>query len=588
MLIKQGIPVSPGVALHKVLVLDAEDQPVPRRVIPSSRVSAELSQLDRAVSRSIQKLSELQKHTEQTLGAELARIFAFHIGMLSDDKLLEQVRTLIRADRVTAEYAVSTVLRRLEDVFLEQENKHFRDRVSDISDLERRVLDELRPEDRDKLRNLTEPVVVIAHDLTPSQTATLDRSKIMAIATDAGGQTSHTAILAHALGIPAVVGLGDMTRSVTTGDAVIIDGNRGRVIVNPDAESVLTYQQTARQYAAYASKLAELQSEPARTTDGVDIELLANIEFPTEIADALNAGATGVGLYRTEFLFLASPIPPTEDEQVERYTEAIRALDGRPLTIRTLDLGADKIAPSLGAIESSERNPFLGCRSIRLCLQNLPLFRTQLRAILRASAEGPVRIMFPLISNIMELRQAKMIFSDVQEDLDEQNIPFDENIPVGMMIEVPSAAIQATSFARETDFFSVGTNDLIQYTVAVDRSNERIASLYSAGHPAVIALVRDVIRVARRAKIGISLCGEMAGEPEFTPLLLGMGLRSMSVTPPAIPSVKKLIRSMSITQCERIARRARSFDADRDVINYLRSEVERIIPEAIGGRATNF
>ncbi|MEQ9455543.1 MAG: phosphoenolpyruvate--protein phosphotransferase [Phycisphaeraceae bacterium] len=588
MLIKQGIPVSPGVAMHKALVLDAEDQPVPRRVIPASRVNSELEHFERAVTRSITQLRELQKQTEESLGRELARIFAFHIGMLSDDKLLEQVRTLIRTDRVTAEYAVSTVLRRLEDVFLEQETRYFRDRVSDISDLERRLLSELRPAPTNKLHSITEPVVVIAHDLTPSQTADFDRTKVMAIATDAGGRTSHTAILAHALGIPAVVGLGDLTRSVTSGDTVIIDGNRGRVAVSPDAENVLGYQQEVRRYAAFATMLAEIQSKPAETTDGVAIELMANIEFPSEIEEALSAGAMGVGLYRTEFLFLASPVPPTENDQVASYTEAIRALDGKPLTIRTLDLGADKIAPSLGSLESSERNPFLGCRSIRLCLQNLPLFRNQLRAILRASAEGPVKIMFPLISNIMELRQAKMIFADVREDLEDQGVPFDPDIPLGMMIEVPSAAIQANCFAKECDFFSVGTNDLIQYTVAVDRSNERIASLYSGGHPAVISLVRDVIRVARRAKIGVSLCGEMAGEPEFALLLLGLGLRSLSVTPPAIPTVKKLIRSVSIGHCERIARKARSFDSDREVMKYLRDELERTLPEAFGGRSTTY
>lgn len=588
MLIKQGIPVSPGVALHKALVLDSEDQPVPRRVIPASRVDQEINHLERAIERSINQLRELEQQTTENLGTELARIFAFHIGMLNDDNLLDQVRTLIRADRVTAEYAVYTVLRRLEDVFLEQDSSYFRERVGDINDLQRRMLRELRPTPKSKLHDISEPVIVVAHDLTPSQTADFDRSKVMAIAIDAGGRTSHTAILAHALGIPAVVGLGDLTQSVTSGDAVIIDGNLGRVVINPDSESVLAYQQAARRFAAFTTQLAEIQSKPAETTDGVEVELLANIEFPTEIHDALSTGAVGVGLYRTEFLYIGSDTVPTEDDQVNSYVEAIKSLDGKPLTIRTLDLGADKIAPSIGSFTNAERNPFLGCRSIRLCLQNLPLFRTQLRAILRASAEGPIRVMFPLISNIMELRQARMIFSDVCEDLEEQGIDFDPSIPVGMMIEVPSAAIQAATFAREVDFFSVGTNDLIQYTVAVDRSNERIASLYSAGHPAVISLVRDVIRVAKRAKIGVSLCGEMAGEPEFALLLLGLGLRSLSLTPPAIPGVKKLIRSVSMAQCERIARRARGFDSDREVINYLRDEVERMMPEAFGGRSITY
>jgi phosphoenolpyruvate-protein phosphotransferase (PTS system enzyme I) len=320
------------------------------------------------------------------------------------------------------------------------------------------------------------------------------------------------------------------------------------------------------------------------TLDGTAIDVMANIEFPQEIVTALEKGAAGIGLFRTEFLYLASEGEPTEQEQYEAYHKAVQLLQGRPLTIRTLDLGADKLFHQQDG-EMVERNPFLGCRSIRLCLQNLSLFKTQLRAILRASAEGQVRIMFPMISSIMELRQARMILSDVQEDLEEQGIAFHRDNPVGMMIEVPSAALQAKALAPEVDFFSIGTNDLIQYTVAVDRGNERVASLYSAAHPAVLMLIKEVVRAANRGKVSVSICGEMAGEPWFVPLLLGMGMRSLSVTPPAVPEVKRVVRSVTIAQCQRIARRAAAFETDREVLNYLQDQLQRLIPEVFDGRS---
>ncbi len=500
--------------------------------------------------------------------------------MLADRQFTGQVRSMIESEHVTAEYAVYAVLRRLSQVFLSHESRYLRERVSDVWDLERRILKHLIGDVQTELSQLQHPAVVIAHDLMPSQTAALDREKIKAIATDAGGRTSHTAILAHALGIPAIVGLENASRSISTGDMVIIDGNRGVVVIDPDAETLMEYRAAARKIAAFEDTLGELKALPAVTRDGTAITLHANIEFPDEIREALENGAGGIGLYRTEFLFLASDVQPTEQEQYETYVEAIRNLDGRPLTIRTLDLGADKVRPGVGepGAESIERNPFLGCRSIRLCLQNLPLFKTQLRAILRASTEGPVRIMFPLISSIMELRQSRMVLSDVMEDLEDQGIPYARDIPVGIMVEVPSTALQIRTFQRESDFFSIGTNDLIQYTVAVDRGNERIASLYSAGHPAVIALVKEVVRAANRADKEVSLCGEMAGDPEFTMLLLGLGLRTLSITPPAIPEVKKIIRAVSLDQCRRVARKVSGFESDREVINYLRGELNKLYP----------
>ena len=581
--IKQGIQVSAGVAIAQAVVVDAEDVRIPRHTISASKIPSEHGRLEAAIHQSLADIDQLREQASATLGPELAKIFDFHAGMLRDPHLTGQIQKLIESEKVTAEYAVYVVLRRQAMMIRNLDNRYFRQRVKDVWDIERRILGHLIGHTRAELGHLQHDAVVIAHDLTPSQTASLDKSKIKALATDAGGSTSHTAILAHALGIPAVVGLEDVTGAVNTGDTVIIDGNRGTVIVRPDAAQLMTYRKTVRRIADHETTLDGFGQLPAVTKDGTEINIQANIEFPSEISAALEKGATGIGLYRTEFLYLASDSEPSEDQQYEAYMEAVVKLAGRPLTIRTLDLGADKLASDDADLDHIERNPFLGCRSIRLCLQNLPLFKTQLRAILRASTSGPIRVMFPLISNMMELRQAKMIMNDVMEDLHDEGIAYADDLPIGIMVEVPSTAIQIKIYADEVDFLSVGTNDLIQYTLAVDRGNERVASLYSAAHPSVIQLIKDVLRTANRTQTDISLCGEMAGEPEYVMLLLGLGYRSLSMTPPAIPEVKKIIRSVSLTQCRRVARRASNFESDREVFNYLRSEARKVVPEVFEG-----
>ncbi|XAL99883.1 phosphoenolpyruvate--protein phosphotransferase [Phycisphaeraceae bacterium D3-23] len=586
---RKGIPVSPGVAISRAVVLDTDEEAVPRRSMAAELLPAEHDRLANAITASMDELRGLHAETASVLGDQLADIFSFHLGMLADKTLTARMDAVIDSEQVTAEFAVYTVMQDLADQFLGQDNAFFRERVVDIYDLKRRLLHQLVGERASVLDSIDQPAIVVAHDLTPSQTASLDRSKIRGIAIDVGGRTSHTAILAHALGIPAIVGLKDITRRATNGQQVIIDGNRGLVHIEPNADQLLETRQEARELREQAKLLRKLRNEPAITTDGTEIKLLANIEFPEEIPQALDYGATGVGLYRTEFLFMGADHEPTEEEQYEAYATAIKLLDGRPLTIRTLDLGADKVAPSVAQLhDHHEYNPFLGCRSIRLCLQHLDLFRTQLRAILRASALGPIQIMFPLISNIMELRQAKMILGDVREDLEDQGYELGNNVPIGMMMEVPSAALQATAFAKEVDFFSIGTNDLIQYTVAVDRSNERIANLYSGAHPAVLTLVKEIVRAANRSKIGVSLCGEMGGEPEFTMLLLGLGLRTLSISPPAIPEIKQLTRTVGIERCKRVARRAVGYDSDREVYNYLRDEMNKLMPGTFTGRSMNY
>jgi len=586
---RKGIPVSPGVAISRAVVLDTDEEAVPRRTLSAELLPAEHERLAEAISASVEELRGLHEETASVLGNQLADIFSFHLGMLADPTLTARMDAVIDSESVSAEYAVYAVMQDVADQFLGQDNAFFRERVVDIYDLKKRLLNQLVGERASVLESIDQPSVVFAHDLTPSQTASLDRKLIRAIAIDVGGRTSHTAILAHALGIPAIVGLKDITRRVKTGQQVIVDGNRGMVHIDPDAAQLLEYRQEARLLKEQAAVLRKLRDEPAVTTDGTEIKLMANIEFPEEIPQALEYGATGVGLYRTEFLFMGADHEPTEEEQYEAYATAIKLLDGRPLTIRTLDLGADKVAPAVAELhDHHEFNPFLGCRSIRLCLQHLDLFRTQLRAILRASALGPVQIMFPLISNIMELRQAKMILGDVREDLEDQGYELGNDVPVGMMMEVPSAALQATAFAKEVDFFSIGTNDLIQYTVAVDRSNERIANLYSGAHPAVLTLVKEIVRAANRSKIGVSLCGEMGGEPEFTMLLLGLGLRTFSISPPAIPEIKQLTRTVGIERCKRVARKAGGYESDREVYNYLRDEMNKLMPGTFTGRSMNY
>lgn len=585
---RRGIPVSPGIAIAKAVVLDNDEHTVSKRHVAKDKLQAEHDLVDAAIADALQDLEDLRGQTASVLGSQLADIFGFHAGLLKDKAIVSRFHAVIDGESVTGAYAVFSVMQDLADQFLAQDNAFFRERVSDIYDLKRRLLTELIGEQRSALSGLTEPAIVVAHDLTPSQTAALDRKLIRGLATDLGGRTSHTAILAHALGIPAVVGLKDITKRAATGDTIILDGHRGHAVLQPDAAQLLESRQEARAYREEEKALKKLADQPAITTDGTSIDLLANIEFTDEVPEALAYGAEGIGLYRTEFLFMDDDGVPTEEQQYQTYKDAVEALGGKPLTIRTLDLGADKIAPGLMDLhDEAEPNPFLGCRSIRLCLQHLDLFRTQLRAILRASAHGPVRIMFPLICNIMELRQAKMVLSDVREDLEDQGIAVGDT-PVGMMIEVPSAALQASTLAKEVDFFSIGTNDLIQYTVAVDRSNERIASLYSGAHPAVLELIKNVIRAANHAKIGVSLCGEMAGDPEFTLVLLGYGLRTLSITPPAIPGIKRVVRSVGIERCKRIARKASSFDNDREVMNYLREELNRITPGAVAGRSMNY
>ncbi len=579
--IKRGIAVSPGVAIGPALVLDTDWYRIPQRFIVPEARDAEVARLHQALHQASGETESHQQAVHHKLGAQYSAIFGAHALMLRDPTLAREIEELIREQRFAAEYAVSRVIRRYAKTLESIEGDFVAGRVNDLFDIERRILQQLLGQKREQLQHLRQPVVVLAHDLTPSETATLDPHMVHAFATEAGGRGSHTAIIAGALEIPAVVGVGRFITDVSGGDQVIVDGNRGVLILNPDEETLRRYEQTRTSFQTFESKLTELRHLPSVTRDGVMVPLLGNIEFPQESQHCLERGAEGVGLYRTEFLYLGRADDPSEEEHLEAYLTVLRTLGpNRPVVIRTLDLGADKFKPR-SETTHQERNPFLGLRSVRLCLRNLTLFKTQMRAILRASALGDVRIMFPMISTLLELRQCKMILAEVKEDLEEEGIPFNARLPVGTMIEVPSAALMAEQLAREVDFFSLGTNDLVQYTLAADRDNEAVASLYNPGDPAVLRLLDHVIKAAQKHGIAVNVCGEMSGEPQYTLLLLGLGLRQLSATPHNIPEIKKLIRSVTVEEAVAVAQEALRLETGRDVNSYLREQTRRILPEVV-------
>jgi phosphotransferase system enzyme I (PtsI) len=574
--IRKGIAVSPGMAMAEALVLDAEDYRIPTRYVEPDQVRHELELLKRATTASIAELRDQRERLAEHYGSDTAAIFDFHVGMLQDPKLRRELEDLVSSRSCSAAYAVSRSFLALQRRFNTMRDAMFAQRVKDVQDIEKRLIRHLLGEEREDLEHLTKDVVLIARDLPPSMCAGLDETRVVGVATDVGGLTSHTAIVLRSLGIPAVIGLTDITSHVAGGEVVVVDGRRSIAIANPDLETVRRYESEIHRMHEFTDELGGLREFPAVTTDDVTISLLGNIEFPHETASCVRQGADGIGLYRTEYLFIRSESEPDEDQQCLAYRQAIEGMGGKAVTIRTMDLGADKYTQTKAF--DPERNPFLGLRSIRYCLRNLDFFKVQLRAILRASTAGPIRIMFPLIINLMELRQAKMALYDAMEDLEELGHEFSRDIPIGMMIETPAAALMCKNFAQEVDFVSIGTNDLIQYTLAVDRSNERVAPLFTACHPAVLRLLRGIIADCEKAEIDCSLCGEIAGEPLYTLVLLGLGLRHFSMASGDIPEIKKIIRSTTLANARRVARKALRMDTDREVQNFLRDETQKILP----------
>jgi phosphotransferase system enzyme I (PtsI) len=576
--IKKGIAVSPGIAIAKSLVIDAEDYRIPRRSINPSQRMIEVQRARNAFRAAADELAKLEKAQNQIEHRKIKDIFAVHLRFLRDRSMQKKINDLIHAQSVTAEYAVSVTLKKIASDFMKVEDAYISQRAADMYDIERRLLKQLLGGKREDVEHLTEEVTVVARELSPTQTAGFNKRFVKGIASDAGGRTSHAAIVARSLGIPAVVALEDLTESVTGGDIVIIDGNHGIVIVNPDDDTISQYTEYSLEFEHLEHRLDAIKGKPAVTRDGFRITLLGNIEFPDEAELVLQKGGEGIGLYRTEFLYLNRETEPTEQDHYQAYAETISFFKHRPVTIRTVDLGADKYTQSKRF--APEPNPFLGLRSIRFCLQNLVMFKTQLHAILRASVLGEVKIMFPLITNLQELMQTRLILRDVMEDLDEESIDYNRNIRIGIMIETPSAALMASTLTRDVDFFSIGTNDLTQYTLAVDRGNELVSTLYSPADPAVLRLIRTVVQEAHKGQIDLTVCGEMASEPEYIMLLLGMGVRTISLAQPMIPEIKQIIRSVTVEDCNSLARKVLSMNSERQISSYLRDATRKILPEA--------
>ncbi len=571
-----GIAVSPGIAIGEALVMDNEGFRIPRRFVSRDAVDDELDRLEEAITAAATEISGHRDAIAEELGEKYAAIFDAHLQMLQDSRLRSELDDMIRHRHYSPEYAVSRTLRRYAQVFQRLESAHLAERAADIFDIEKRLLRHLLGRRREGIAHLTSPVLVLAHNLTPSETANLDRRFVEGFVTEIGGPGSHTAIVAEALEIPAIVGTGPFLADVSGGELVIIDGDQGLVILQPDEETLAHYRHEVEENRSAAVRLEALRDLPATTADGVQIKLYGNIEFPYEVTHCVDRGAEGIGLYRTEFLYLGSEIEPTEEVHYRAYSQVVQAMGDKPVTIRTFDLGADKV-PHLPPPED-ERNPCLGLRSIRLALRHLTMFRTQLRAILRASVLGNLQVMFPLISTMLELRQAKMVLADVMEDLDEHGIEFNHRMPVGMMVEVPAAVVMIDRFVDEVDFLSIGTNDLIQYTLAVDRSNKDVVGLYNPADPAVLRLIATAIDAADKKPIPITMCGQMSGNPCYAMLLLGLGLRNFSVSPAALPEIKNICRRVTTAECKEVARRVATMENARDITNYLREELKRRVP----------
>ena len=573
----QGIAVSPGVAVGEALVMDNEGFRIPRRFVSRDAVEGAMERLGIAIDATSDEIALNRDAVSREMGGQCAGVFEAQLQILQSPKLRADLEEGICQRHYSPEYSVSRTFRHYAELFENLQGVSFASKANDIHDIEKRLLRNLLGQRREALSGLTSPVLVLAHNLTPSETANLDREFVRGFVTEVGGPGSHTAVVAGALEIPAVLGTGPFLNRVSSGELVIIDGDEGLVIVHPDEETVARYRHEAEEIRTFAVRLETLRDLPAETSDGVRVSLYGNIEFPYEADHCRDRGADGIGLYRTEFLYLGADSEPDEEEHFQAYSRVVEAMGNKPVTIRTFDLGADKV-PHLAESEE-ERNPFLGLRSIRLALRNVPMFRTQLRAVLRASVLGNVRIMFPLIATLMELRQAKMMLADVMEDLEEHNVEFDRNVAVGMMVEVPSAVVMIDQFVDEVDFLSIGTNDLIQYTLAVDRSNKDVAGLYNAADPAILRLIDMVVRAGVQKSLPVNLCGQMSGSPVYTMLLLGMGLRHMSVRPSVIPEIKKVCRSVTIDQCKEVARRAMTLENARNIKSYLKGELKKVAPE---------
>lgn len=574
----RGLPASEGVCRGRLFVL-APPRPlqIECRPITEADFPAEIQRLEDALIATRQQLLDVQQRVSAGVGVKDARIFDAQLLVLDDPFLHDEVLNHMRRDRVCIEYAFHDFCQRYFTTLSSVEDKYLSERAVDLRDVAERVLHNLLGQEMPAdLSHLREPCIIVAYDLSPSRTATLDRRFVLGFATEQGSMTSHTAILARSLRIPAVTGLEGAVQQLRTGQFALLDGFEGQLIVEPTDQTLFAYGQIERRQLAMRGRLEQLRHEPAITLDAEHITLSANIEGLEEVADVQAQGAEGVGLFRTEYLFLNRAAPPSEEEQFAAYREVAERLAPAPVIIRTLDLGGDKLPEMAGDLD--ERNPFLGWRAIRICLQHPDLFKAQLRAILRASPRGNVKLMYPMISGLEELLQANALLDECRRELRAAGQPFNPDMEVGVMIEIPSAAMVAESLAAHVHFFSIGTNDLVQYTLAVDRLNPRIAQLYEPTHPAVIRLIKRAVDAAHARGRWVGVCGEMAGEPLFAPLLLGLGADELSAAPGRVPPVKFVIRRLKRAEAAELADFALNCEKSRDILNRCRDLAHRVAP----------
>src|SRR5437016_6807805 len=544
----QGAGVSPGLARGVIHVVRDDFDDVPRYHIEPSQIGNEIARFEAALVQTRVQILEMQQKIAEAIGAKDAAIFDAHLLVVEDRTLIDEVLRRLETERCNVEWAFQEVASNYAETLSKIDDPYLRERAVDMQDVTRRIVRNLQGKGPKPMFSAAQPHILVAHNLTPSDTATMNRELVLGIATDLGSRTSHTAIIARSLSIPAVVGLHDATEKLETGQHVLLDGYTGLLIVDPTPETLSYYREIELRKGLVTKELRGLRETTSTTSDGRHIVLSANIELPSDVESVAENGAEGIGLYRTEFLFVNRDTLPTEEEQYETYRKVAERVHPNPLIIRTFDLGGDKLA--VGAVDvGDELNPFLGWRAIRFCLENIDIFKTQLRAILRASAVGNVKIMFPMISGLEELRHAKAVLDECRREVGEKK---SGKMEVGAMIEIPSAAISADALAREVEFFSIGTNDLIQYTIAVDRVNEKIAYLYEPTHPAVLRLLKIIADAAHANRIWVGVCGEMAGDIALIPLLLGLGMDELSTAAILVPRVKRAVQSLAIPECREL------------------------------------
>jgi phosphotransferase system enzyme I (PtsI) len=561
----EGVAVSPGVACARIHVVRDDLDDVVRYRIAPSQIADEIGRFETALIQTRMQILEMQQRIAESIGAKDAAIFDAHLLVVEDRTLIDEVLRKLETDLCNVEWVFQEVATRYAETLNKIDDPYLRERALDIQDVTKRVIRNLQGKAPKMFLALTEKHILVAHNLTPSDTASVNRANVLGIATDLGSRTSHAAILARSLSIPAVVGLHDITAKLETGQHVLVDGSEGLLIVFPSQETIAHYAQIESRRAKVTAQLKELRTTSSTTRDGRHIVLSANIELPEDVEAVAANGAEGIGLYRTEFLYLNRNTLPTEDEQFETYRKVAERVWPDPLIIRTFDLGGDKLAP--GTVDTTdELNPFLGWRAIRLCLENMDIFKTQLRAVLRASAVGNIKVMFPMISGLEELRRAKAALAECREDLCRSGVPMAQRIDVGAMIEIPGAAICAHSLAPEVDFFSIGTNDLIQYALAVDRVNEKLAYLYEPTHPAVVRLLKMVAEAAHAHNIWVGVCGEMAGDVALVPLLLGLGMDELSAGATLVPRVKRAVQSVTIPECRELVAEALKLNTASEIL----------------------